>query len=115
MAAEFAWGRHDCVLAVCDHIKRETGIDPARPWRGAYGSAEEAAAVLAPFGGVLGIMRHGMAAAGFREGEPEDNSPVVVRVGGAEVAGIKRGRLVEMVGPRGRVLARVPVLAAWVI
>lgn len=113
--AEFAWGRRDCILAVCDHVWAATGIDPAAPWRGAYGDEAGARAQMAPFGGVLGIMRAGMARAGFAEGAPADGRPVVAIVGGQEVAGIMRGRLVEMVGPRGRVLARVPVVAAWVI
>ena len=113
-AAEF-WGRRDCITAVCDHVQAVTGVDPAAPWRGSYATETEAAAVMAPFGGVLGIMRHGMAAAGFAEGAPADGLPVVARVAGIEVAGIMRGRFVEMVTLRGTLKARVPVLAAWVI
>lgn len=42
----FAWGRQDCGLLVADCLQAMTGIDIASPFRGRYGSAEEARAVL---------------------------------------------------------------------
>lgn len=111
----FEWGRHDCILAVCAHVAAVTGRDPAAPWRGSYSDEAGALAVMAPFGGVLGIMRHGMALAGFPEGAAADGAPVVARIGGQEVAGVMMGRFVGLVAPRGLVECRAPVLAAWVI
>jgi len=109
------WGSHDCIMAVCNHVLRQTGIDPAAPWRGSYNDEAGALALMLPFGGVLGIMRHGMAKAGFAEGPPGIGSPVVVDIGGHHVAGLNLGRFVVMAGRRGPVRARPAIIAAWCI
>lgn len=115
-AVDFVWGRSDCILQVCDHVKAVTGVDPAAAWRGTYDSEAAAQAVMAPFGGVLGIMAHGMAAAGFEQGPPAPGRPAVVVIGGEQTAGIVRNDgLVEVSTTRGRMKARLQVLMTWVI
>lgn len=113
--AEFQWGRTDCILSVCDHVLRATGIDPALPWRCRYSTEAAARALMEPYGGVLGIMRHGMALAGFGEGEPLDGRPVVALVDGQETAGVMFGNRVGFMADRGLVEMRAPILTAWVI
>ncbi len=49
-AASFAWGTHDCVLWCAEWIRKLTGQDPAADWRGAYGSKEEADAIISSLG-----------------------------------------------------------------
>lgn len=109
----FVWGVSDCILSVCDHVRRMTGVDPAAPWRGTYDDEAGARAILQPFGGTLGIMRHGMAA--FPEGEPADGRPVVCDIAGREIAGVVFGGRIGFMAERGLIEMRAPVLAAWVI
>lgn len=112
--ARFVWGKTDCMTATCDYIRDMTGIDPARPWRGTYGTESEAQALFAGYGGVLGMARHAMALAGFHEApEPLYGLPVVCDFGGVEVAGVHIGPLTAFMAMRGRVDTRARVLACW--
>jgi hypothetical protein len=50
--APFAWGSNDCCLFAADCVQVITGRDLAADLRGSYGSALEAARVLAELGGI---------------------------------------------------------------
>lgn len=114
--SKFEWGVNDCILATCDHIKDQTGVDPAKPWRGMYATKAEAETIFAPYGGVLALFKHGMALAGFRMTDHiKDGFPVVCDVGGHEVAGIYIGNRVAFMAERGCVEMRAKVLGAWAL
>lgn len=51
MDRPWKWGEADCVLSACDVFHRLYGIDPARGFRGTYGSALQAARVIRRMGG----------------------------------------------------------------
>jgi len=112
----FAWGETDCILAVCDHVRRCTGVDPAAPWRGTYHDEAGAMAIYEAHGGVLSLMRHGMALAGFAAGDAFPGRPVVCLVGGHEVAGVCFGRRVGFLAEdRGLIEMSAEIVEAWVI
>jgi len=112
----FEWGRTDCIMSVCNHVRDLTGTDPAGPWRGSYSDEAGAAAICAAHGGVLGLMRHGMALAGFATGPRGPGRPVVCLIGGHEIAGVDMGqRIAFMAEGRGMVEMRAEVLEAWVL
>ena len=113
----FVWGKSDCIMATCDHVSRETGIDPAAPWRGSYSDEAGAIAIYQPFGGVLGLFKHGMALAGFKMTQHlQPGFPVVCDVAGHEIAGVWLGpRVAFMAHGRGCVEMRVKVLGAWAL
>lgn len=110
----FAWGTGDCIISVCDYLRDRTGIDPAKPWRGSYGTREGAEVIYQRHGGALELMRHGMTQAGFITGQPKTGAPVVVDFFGHEITGIYLGRL-TMLRLEGRGLVDWPaqVLEAW--
>ena len=115
--ASFVWGETDCIMATCNHVMAITGIDPAKPWRGSYSDEVGAVAIYAPYGGVLGLFKHGMALAGFgMTGHLQPGFPVVCDVAGHEVAGINLGgRVAFMAAGRGCIELRAKVLGAWEI
>jgi hypothetical protein len=114
--SSFVWGETDCILAMCNHVRDCTGIDPAAPWRGTYSTAEGAEAIYAPYGGPLALVRHGMAKAGFQVAEPQDGFPVVASFMGHEIAGVMMGsRVGFMAEGRGLLEIRAKVLEAWAI
>ncbi|SDI95698.1 DUF6950 family protein [Salipiger marinus] len=111
----FAWGAADCIISVCDYLLDRTGIDPAAPWRGSYCTPEGAEAICLRHGAALGLMRHGMARAGFVPGEPVPGAAVVVDMFGHEITGIFLGGRQTMLRLEGRGLVDwpAPVLEAW--
>jgi hypothetical protein len=111
----FIWGQTDCIMATCNHVRDETGIDPAAPWRGTYDDEAGAIAIYSAYGGVLALFRHGMGLAGFQMTDAmQDGFPVVCDVAGHEVAGIIIGpRVAFMAAGRGVVEMRAKVLAGW--
>jgi Domain of unknown function (DUF6950) len=112
----FQWGEADCILAMCNWVAERTGVDPALPWRGCYSDEEGAARIMAAHGGLLGLVRHGMAATGFKEAAPAPGLPVVAALGGHEVAGVCTGpRIAFLAQGRGMIETRAPVLMAWAI
>lgn len=112
----FVWGETDCIMSMCNHVMDVTGRDPAAPWRGAYSDEAGARAIYEAHGGPLGLVRHGMALAGFVEGEAVDGSPVVAGFQGHEIAGIMcRGRVCFMMEGRGMLETRAQILGAWVL
>ena len=115
--SRFVWGETDCLLSMCNHVLTVTGIDPAAPWRGLkYSDEAGARAIFEPYGGVLALVRHGMALAGFRTGYAMDGAPVVADVHGQEIAGVMFGnRIGFMAEGRGLVEMRARVLEAWTL
>lgn len=111
----FVWGQTDCIAAVCTHIFKKTGIDPAAPWRGTYSDEVGAQALYLPFGGVLGLFTYGMALAGFQRAEPQSGFPVVCDFGGVEVAGVYMGPRCAFMAPKGCIETRAKILGAWAI
>lgn len=113
----FEWGKTDCIMATCNHILAETGIDPAAPWRGTYSDEAGARAIYDTFGGVRRLFRYGMARAGFGLAERvAPGLPVVCDVAGLEVAGVYLGnRVAFMAKGRGVVEMRAKVLDVWAI
>lgn len=114
---KFVWGETDCIMATCNHVLAETGIDPARPWRGLYDTEAGAIAIYTPYGGSLALFKHGMGLAGFQMTKHlQDGFPVVCDVGGHEVAGLAVGnRVAFMAAGRGLVEMRARVLGAWAL
>ena len=112
----FVWGQTDCVLAVCNYIATATGRDPAAQWRGTYHDDRGAQAIYEPYGGVLGLVRHGLALSGLKEAPRAYGRPVVAKLGHHEVAGIDMGqRVAFLVDGRGVIELPAEVLAAWAI
>lgn len=112
----FAWGTADCIVSVCDHVLRVTGIDPAAPWRGSYDDEAGAGAIHEAHGGVLALFDHGMSLVGFQRGARAPGRPVVVEFMGKEMAGIDTGRRVMMrLDGRGVIEWPARVLGAWEI
>lgn len=112
----FVWGRTDCLMSVCAYVAAVTGTDPAAPWRGTYDDEAGARRILAAGGGVLAMMRGGMAAVGFQTGPRGEGRPVVCQIGGEEIAGVDMGpRIAFMAAGRGMVEMRADVLEAWVL
>lgn len=102
-------------MATCDHVLAVTGIDPAAPWRGSYSDEAGAMAIYQAHGGVLGLMRHGMALAGFQVSDRGELRPVVCRFGTKEIAGVDLGKRVAFMGERGLVEFRGDVIEAWAL
>ncbi len=96
-----------------DHVEAMTGTNPASPWRGLYSDEAGAAAMAAPHGGILALVRHAMAQAGFRQGQPSDGAVIVARIMGKEIAGIMNGQWTAFRLERGVLETRAPILAAW--
>tara|TARA_B100000678_G_scaffold291122_1_gene306382 strand:- start:12973 stop:13401 length:429 start_codon:yes stop_codon:yes gene_type:complete len=44
------WGQHDCILMACGGVEAQTGIDPAKAYRGRYSDAAGAARALRELG-----------------------------------------------------------------
>ena len=115
---KFVWGETDCIMSVCNHIRQTTGVDPAAPWRGTYSDEAGAQAIYAAHGGVLGLMRHGMALAGIATTAraAHDGAVVVCQMGAHEVAGIVFDRRVGfMFEGQGMIETRAKVLEEWAI
>lgn len=67
----FEWGAQDCCMVACSAVLAMTGEDPAAPlFRGKYSNAEEAAVLLAPYGGVEGAAEKVFADFGMKEQGP---------------------------------------------
>ncbi|QDP64458.1 MAG: hypothetical protein Tp156MES38741_49 [Prokaryotic dsDNA virus sp.] len=47
---EFAWGEWDCILMACSAVEAQTGVDPAKEYRGRYSDARGAAGALRELG-----------------------------------------------------------------
>ncbi|OWU83803.1 hypothetical protein ATO6_15330 [Oceanicola sp. 22II-s10i] len=110
----FSYDGADCILSVCDHLLRMTGVDAAAPWRGTYSDEEGAREIWHAAGGKLALFRDGMARAGFRLAEPAPSWPVVADLFGHEMPGLWTGaRVMLRLDGRGVFEAPLPILAAW--
>ena len=65
MLVPWVWGEADCCTSVCDVVLRLFGVDPMADLRGAYGSRDEADAVVEAVGGFLALASQIATGAGF--------------------------------------------------
>ena len=56
LGLSFAWGENDCCLWAADAVYAMTGVDFAKPMRGEYRTAKQAAKLLKPYGGIKGYL-----------------------------------------------------------
>jgi len=104
----------DCTTFVGSWAQEVTGIDPAADLRGTYSSAEEAAAVIAREGGIVGIGDTRLGRLGwYRVDIPADGDiGIVVAVSGVdltckEIPAIRFGPLWALMGPRGAMVKKL--------
>jgi hypothetical protein len=116
--APFAWGRHDCGLFAADAVLACTGTDPAAELRGTYATEAEAEAMLAPLGGLYGLMRAIEARRGTAMIPPalaQRGDTVMIPVGNELAVGVVLGAEVAVPGPDGLVfLPLADARRAWV-
>jgi len=65
--APFDWATHNCCLFAADWVRELTGIDPAAKYRDQVKTEEDAKALLAKKGGVLGLIKRTAKAHGWEE------------------------------------------------
>jgi len=63
----FEWGAHDCLLFAADALVKQGRPDAAAPYRGTYGSATEADAVIDAAGGFVALFEGACDAVGVHE------------------------------------------------
>jgi len=85
----FDWATHNCCLFAADWVLELTGTDPAKKYRDAVKTEEQAGAFLAKKGGVLGLTKRTAKARGWEE-VPRHYA--------------QRGDLVLFDGPQGKTL-----------
>lgn len=116
--APFAWGSHDCGLFAADAVLACTGEDPAADLRGAYATEAAAEAMLAPLGGLYGLMRRIQARRGTAMIPPalaQRGDTVLIPVGNELAVGVVLGADVAVPGPDGLVfLPLADARRAWV-
>jgi hypothetical protein len=112
MRSPFAWGRQDCCLFAADCVLAVTGRDPAQDLRGAYRSANGAAAVLAELGGLEAIAD---ARLGPRVpvGSAQVGDVAMVRIDGRDTGAIVAGS--HMLAPGESGLVTIPMSEALVV
>lgn len=71
----FVLGKMDCSLWAADWVLRQTGIDPAASWRGAYGTEREYMRLLLSEGGLVRVAARAMTRLGARRVAPADAQP----------------------------------------
>lgn len=117
-AGKFVWGKSDCILAPCNVVWAETGIDPAEEWRGTYHDRAGADAILAKHGGVLSLFSFGMARAGFNmTTEPRRFCPVICQWGEHQIGGmwLEPRKVAFMAELQGCVETRASILGVWAL
>lgn len=113
------WGRSDCLTGlVAGWIARETGIDPAAPWRGRYWSEIGAAMLVHRAGGLVALMDKAAARCGLARTEAAQVGDVgaiqVFADGRLQLAGaICSTNGWAFLMPCGLHIAPAPVAAAW--
>lgn len=119
--AAFYWGQMDCALFVASCIEAMTGVDPARSFRGRYGTAVGAAMLLQRFagGGLIEAVEKFSALMGLEEVSVE-----TAQRGDVVLVGSPQGTCLGIVDLSGRFifvadlqgLARLPLrngVRAW--
>ncbi|MGO1080266.1 DUF6950 family protein [Inquilinus sp. CA228] len=71
----FVLGRMDCSLWAADWVLRQTGIDLAASWRGAYGTEREYMRLLLAEGGLVRVAAKAMTRLGARQVASADAQP----------------------------------------
>lgn len=117
----FAWGTQDCVTFAADGVAhlRQDGVDIIADVRGAYGTEEEADAILAARGGMDVMLADMAAAAGLASIIPTRagrGDMVLARAGNLVLAGICNGSSIAVTGADGlQFLPRRAIIAAWAV
>jgi hypothetical protein len=113
-------GGDDCLMFCASWVEHVTGVDPVEHFRGTYGTAEEAEAIVARHGGMTGLVDAVLTPIGLcRTDEPQtgDIGVVIAQVGAAgemrEVGAIRFGPLWACLSPTGVVGKRMQHVAAW--
>lgn len=113
------YGVRDCMLWTADWIMACGGPDSAAPWRGTYSSERGAAKIIARAGGVVELMRRGMAGI-WPEVEPTTAGPGAIgivermtRLGPAPVGAIRTGTGWATLDEGGLAIGPARCLAAW--
>jgi hypothetical protein len=71
----FVLGKMDCSLWAADWVLRQTGVDLAASWRGAYGTEREYMRLLLAEGGLVRVAAKAMTRIGARRVAPADAQP----------------------------------------
>lgn len=71
----FVLGRMDCSLWAADWVLKQTGVDPAATWRGAYGTEREYMRLLLAEGGLVRVAARAVTRIGARQVAPADAQP----------------------------------------
>lgn len=104
----------DCTTFAASWAHATCGVDPAADLRGAYSTAEEAAAVIAREGGIVAIGDNRLGHLGWRRVDaPADGDiGIVAAVSGVdlickEIPAIRFGPLWAVMGPRGAMVKKL--------
>lgn len=115
----FAWGTHDCMLFAADWVRELHGIDPAAPWRGTYGSADEAKTIVDNAGGMAPLIHAAVTPLGWQGvgGAARGDIALVrspTRFGQQLVASVfvGHGKFALLTGS-GLVIAPAPFVLGW--
>ena len=100
-AIPFRWGVRDCALWACEWVLERRGVDPLADYRGTYALAEEARAIMAPHGGLAGLMTQACALAGLERVETS-------RLGDIGIVGTLMGPAVMIATDDGRWAGKAP-------
>jgi hypothetical protein len=113
----FSWERQsDCLMWLADWMRVKRGIDPGVPWRGAYRTALGAMRIVTEAGGMVALVEKGLAPFGILRTEtPHRGDIAIVDLAGAATGAIVLGKSCAMLGPRGIVIGRAPLVAAWAL
>lgn len=111
----FVWGQSDCILTGADWVREAEGFDPAAAFRGSYETEEQAGAILARAGGLIGIISGQLKRPITPMPRAGDVGVVVVRglTGRTEVTAICTGQRWAAKAPRGVWVGAAEVVAAW--
>lgn len=87
----FQYGTFDCCLWVCDAVVALTGTDPGATFRGLYSNEEEAAAIIAVYGGLDKLAEEIAADRGFLPTPPslaQRGDVVLAKLAGRDTLGV---------------------------
>jgi hypothetical protein len=104
----------DCTTFTASWLRTLCGVDPAADLRGTYATAEEANAIVARAGGIVGLVGHRIEPLGWqRTDDPQDGAiGIVSAVSGVDqtlkdIPAIRFGPLWAVMGPRGAMVKKL--------
>lgn len=97
----FAWGEHDCALAVCKHIQAFTGLDLGADIRGKYNSEAGVAAAIAKAFPGAGTLEQAVEQIAAQHGIPEIK-PLYAQRGDVVLFDTPQGQALAIVHLNGR-------------